>query len=62
MCGIIGYLGQGIAQDSLIDGLKRLEYRATILLELLFMKETISRWHGDWSSTKFIESSSEANI
>ena len=27
MCGIIGYLGQGIAQDSLIDGLKRLEYR-----------------------------------
>ena len=27
MCGIIGYLGSGIAQDSLIDGLRRLEYR-----------------------------------
>jgi len=27
MCGIIGYLGKGIAQDSLIDGLRRLEYR-----------------------------------
>ena len=27
MCGIIGYLGKGQAQDSLIDGLKRLEYR-----------------------------------
>ena len=27
MCGIVGYLGNGIAQDSLIDGLRRLEYR-----------------------------------
>ena len=27
MCGIVGYLGNGIAQESLIDGLKRLEYR-----------------------------------
>ena len=27
MCGIIGYLGKGAAQESLIDGLKRLEYR-----------------------------------
>ena len=27
MCGIVGYLGKGIAQDSLIDGLRRLEYR-----------------------------------
>ena len=27
MCGIIGFLGSGIAQDSLIDGLRRLEYR-----------------------------------
>ena len=27
MCGIIGYLGKGVAQESLIDGLKRLEYR-----------------------------------
>ena len=27
MCGIIGYLGKGLAQSSLIDGLRRLEYR-----------------------------------
>ena len=27
MCGIIGYLGKGCAQESLIDGLRRLEYR-----------------------------------
>jgi len=27
MCGIVGYIGNGIAQESLIDGLKRLEYR-----------------------------------
>ena len=27
MCGIVGYLGNGIAQETLIDGLKRLEYR-----------------------------------
>ena len=27
MCGIIGYLGKGIAQEPLIDGLRRLEYR-----------------------------------
>jgi glucosamine--fructose-6-phosphate aminotransferase (isomerizing) len=27
MCGIVGYLGKGIAQESLVDGLRRLEYR-----------------------------------
>ena len=27
MCGIVGYLGKGIAHESLIDGLRRLEYR-----------------------------------
>ena len=27
MCGIVGYLGNGIAQESLVDGLRRLEYR-----------------------------------
>ena len=27
MCGIIGYIGKGLAQESLIDGLRRLEYR-----------------------------------
>jgi len=27
MCGIVGYLGKGTAQESLIDGLRRLEYR-----------------------------------
>ncbi len=27
MCGIVGYIGQGQAQDVLIDGLARLEYR-----------------------------------
>ena len=27
MCGIIGYLGNGVAQESLVDGLRRLEYR-----------------------------------
>jgi glucosamine--fructose-6-phosphate aminotransferase (isomerizing) len=27
MCGIVGYLGRGVAQESLIDGLRRLEYR-----------------------------------
>ncbi len=27
MCGIVGYLGKGGAQDPLIDGLRRLEYR-----------------------------------
>ena len=27
MCGIVGYLGKGVAQESLIDGLRRLEYR-----------------------------------
>ncbi len=27
MCGIIGYLGKGIAQEPLVDGLRRLEYR-----------------------------------
>jgi len=27
MCGIVGYIGRGPAQDSLIDGLRRLEYR-----------------------------------
>ena len=27
MCGIVGYLGKGIAQEPLIDGLRRLEYR-----------------------------------
>ena len=27
MCGIVGYLGNGIAQEPLIDGLRRLEYR-----------------------------------
>ena len=26
MCGIVGYLGKGIAQEPLIDGLRRLEY------------------------------------
>jgi glucosamine--fructose-6-phosphate aminotransferase (isomerizing) len=27
MCGIVGYVGQGIAQDFLLEGLRRLEYR-----------------------------------
>ena len=27
MCGIVGYLGNRVAQDALIDGLRRLEYR-----------------------------------
>ena len=27
MCGIIGYIGNGIALEPLIDGLRRLEYR-----------------------------------
>lgn len=27
MCGIVGYLGNSVAQDALIDGLRRLEYR-----------------------------------
>lgn len=27
MCGIVGYLGKGRAQESLVDGLRRLEYR-----------------------------------
>ncbi|MFP6899365.1 MAG: class II glutamine amidotransferase, partial [Opitutales bacterium] len=27
MCGIVGYLGERIARDALIDGLRRLEYR-----------------------------------
>jgi len=27
MCGIVGYIGRGIAQEPLIDGLRRLEYR-----------------------------------
>ncbi|MEJ6523929.1 MAG: glutamine--fructose-6-phosphate transaminase (isomerizing) [Opitutales bacterium] len=27
MCGIVGYLGKGVAQESLVDGLRRLEYR-----------------------------------
>ncbi len=27
MCGIVGYLGNGVAQESLVDGLRRLEYR-----------------------------------
>jgi len=27
MCGIVGYLGPRLAQDVVIDGLKRLEYR-----------------------------------
>jgi glucosamine--fructose-6-phosphate aminotransferase (isomerizing) len=27
MCGIVGYLGRGNAQESLVDGLRRLEYR-----------------------------------
>ena len=27
MCGIVGYLGTGIAQEPLVDGLRRLEYR-----------------------------------
>jgi glucosamine--fructose-6-phosphate aminotransferase (isomerizing) len=27
MCGIVGYLGKGVAKESLIDGLRRLEYR-----------------------------------
>jgi glutamine---fructose-6-phosphate transaminase (isomerizing) len=27
MCGIVGYLGEGSAQESLVDGLRRLEYR-----------------------------------
>jgi glucosamine--fructose-6-phosphate aminotransferase (isomerizing) len=27
MCGIVGYLGRGVAQEPLIDGLRRLEYR-----------------------------------
>ena len=27
MCGIVGYLGSGVAQEPLIDGLRRLEYR-----------------------------------
>ncbi len=27
MCGIVGYIGEGDAQEILIDGLKRLEYR-----------------------------------
>ena len=27
MCGIVGYLGKGSAQESLVDGLRRLEYR-----------------------------------
>ena len=27
MCGIVGYLGKGNAQEPLIDGIRRLEYR-----------------------------------
>ena len=27
MCGIVGYVGSGKATNSLIDGLRRLEYR-----------------------------------
>ena len=27
MCGIVGYLGERVARDALIDGLRRLEYR-----------------------------------
>ena len=27
MCGIVGYVGSGNAEDFLIDGLRRLEYR-----------------------------------
>ena len=27
MCGIVGYLGRGTAKESLVDGLRRLEYR-----------------------------------
>ena len=27
MCGIVGYIGNRIAKDVLISGLKRLEYR-----------------------------------
>ena len=27
MCGIVGYIGKGSADDILLDGLKRLEYR-----------------------------------
>ena len=27
MCGIVGYIGKGVAQEVLLDGLRRLEYR-----------------------------------
>ena len=41
MCGIVGYLGKGIAQEPLIDGLRRLEYRDTTQLGLRFMMEIL---------------------
>ena len=37
MCGIVGYIGHREAYPIVLKGLKRLEYRGTILPVLLFM-------------------------
>ena len=36
MCGIVGYIGKYDTCKILLDGLKRVEYRGMIVLELLF--------------------------
>ncbi len=39
MCGIIGYTGKRAAQDILLDGLQRLEYRGYDSAGIAFFKE-----------------------
>ena len=43
MCGIVGYVGNKNAQDFLISGLKRLEYRGYDSAGIVTLDEKVKR-------------------
>ncbi len=42
MCGIVGYIGRDEKKEILLNGLKELEYRVTIVQELRYSKIDIA--------------------